>query len=101
MENRSITGTAAQLCDNHEPEYDGTIYDDWFLPSKGELNAIWENIVDDGGGNNSGVGGFADGYYWSSSEADSATAWLQYFLDGSRYYSDKDFNVRVRAVRAF
>jgi hypothetical protein len=101
MESKSITGTAAQVCDNHEPEYDGTIYDDWFLPSKDELNTIWENIVDDGDGNNSGAGGFADGYYWSSSEYDTYSAWTQLFSSGFQGDYDKTSYDSVRAVRAF
>jgi hypothetical protein len=101
MESESITGTPAQLCDNHEPEYDGTIYDDWFLPSKGELNAIWENIVDDGDGNNSGVGGFAEERYWSSSEDNGFYAWNQNFSNGYQGNPNKSYSYRVRAVRAF
>ncbi len=97
MEGESITGTAAQLCD-------ALIcggYDDWFLPSKGELDAIWDNLVNDGTGENSGVGGFADDYYWSSSESNSNDAWYQHFDDGFQDDDNKDFARRVRAVRAF
>jgi hypothetical protein len=97
MEGESITGTAAQLCD--ALSYGG--YDDWFLPSTDELNAIWDNLVDDGTGANSGVGGFAGYYYWSSSESGSGIAWGQGFGTGVQDFSGKDFNGRVRAVRAF
>ena len=97
MEGQSITGTAAQLCDGLS---EGG-YSDWFLPSKDELNAIWDNIVDDGTGANSGVGGFLYDYYWSSSESSSNDAWLQFFFDGSQYNPNKNIGNRVRAVRAF
>ena len=97
MEGKSIKGTAAQLCD--ALSYGG--YDDWFLPSKDELNAIWTNLVDDGSRSNSGVGGFAESYYWSSSEYDSSYACYQGFSNGSQKYNYKDGSVRVRAVRAF
>jgi hypothetical protein len=97
MEGKSIKGTAAQLCD--ALSYGG--YDDWFLPSKDELDAIWDNLVDDGTGSNNGVGGFAGGTYWSSSEGGSNLAWNQHFNDGNQYYNGKNGGRRVRAVRAF
>jgi len=76
-------------------------YDDWFLPSKDELNAIWTNLVDNGKGRNSGVGGFGAYGYWSSSEGSSLNAWLQsFFLDLQNSFY-KDLSTRVRAVRAF
>lgn len=76
-------------------------YDDWFLPSKDELNAIWENLVDEGNGGNSGVGGFSLDHYWSSSDYTEFAAWVQNFNDGQQGLLDKDFINRVRAVRAF
>jgi hypothetical protein len=97
----SETGRAAQLCDGLEHYYDGTTYEDWFLPSKDELNAIWDNIVNDGSGNNSGVGGFANDSYWSSSEGNSDKAWIETFNVGNQYQSIKNNNAQVRAVRAF
>lgn len=101
-DNTSETDRAAQLCDALEHEYDGTTYDDWFLPSEDELNAIWDNLVDDGDGNNSGVGGFSIGYYWSSSEFVGNThARAQTFTDGYQNVYYKHGNFRVRAVRAF
>ena len=99
MEGESITGTAAQLCD--ALSYGG--YDDWFLPSKDELAAIWANLVNDGTGLNNGVGGFANEYYWSSSEHFSYAdaAWGQGFYNGYQAGSGKIDDLRVRAVRAF
>lgn len=77
-------------------------FSDWHLPSKDELDLIWDNLVVDGAGNNSGVGGFADDYYWSSSEGTRILAWVQIFLDGGQFTDFKDSSsVRVRAVRAF
>ena len=80
---------AAQLCN------DLTVggYNDWFLPSKYELNKLYINRV--------GVGGFADGYYWSSSEYYAGYAWYQFFGDGFQGSGNEDYNARVRAVRAF
>ncbi|MBN1186646.1 MAG: DUF1566 domain-containing protein [Spirochaetes bacterium] len=91
------TGSAAKIC----KDYNGGGFSDWFLPSKDELNAIWENLVDDGTGSNSGVGGFTGTYYWSSSEGDSDEAWGQSFGSGSQSYGPKNYGTRVRAIRAF
>ena len=91
------TGSAAQVCRS----YNGGGLTDWYLPSKDELNAILDNLVDDGTGANSGVGGFAGATYWSSSEGSSSHAWGQYFYFGFQLGYYKDYAVRVRAVRAF
>jgi hypothetical protein len=85
-------------------------YTDWFLPSKDELNLMWVNLADTdegGAGTNSGVGdlgnpgGFANTFYWSSSQYISYSAWSQNFYDGTQFGPSKGFTVRVRAVRAF
>jgi hypothetical protein len=89
--------TAADLCANY---YDGT-YDDWFLPSKDELDKMYLNI---GQGNALGlgnVGGFDNYYYWSSTESDLNQAWRPDFTNGIQYSSGKVYYSRVRAVRAF
>ena len=66
----------------------------WHLPSKNELSWLYEQKAV--------VGGFATNYYWSSTENDSNTAWLQNFSFG---YQNNDYknstNIRVSAVRAF
>ena len=90
-------GTAADICVNLILAG----YSDWFLPSKDELNEMYLNI---GQGNALGlgnIGGFANNYYWSSTENDINNAWSQGFLNGgqSNYYKNANFN--VRAVRAF
>ncbi len=80
---------AAQLCN------DLTVggYNDWFLPSKDELDKLYLNRV--------AIGGFAGYYYWSSSEYSAYRAWRQGFDDGNQYDGYKHSTVRVRAVRAF
>jgi hypothetical protein len=116
-------GTGAQntdaivssVCDDGSPAalaatgYELNGYTDWFLPSRNELNLMYENLADsDGDGSNSGpadlnnVGGFASDYYWSSSQYGSETAWYIHFDYGdSDDDSDKDGDERVRAVRSF
>ena len=91
------TGSAAQVCRS----YNGGGLTDWYLPSKDELAAIWDNLVNDGTGVNSGVGGFAGRSYWSSSEGSSLHAWAQSFNPGFQLNYYKHHTNRVRAVRAF
>ncbi|MGB7511331.1 MAG: TIR domain-containing protein [Pelodictyon phaeoclathratiforme] len=68
-------------------------YNDWFLPSKEELNQLYHN--------RSAVGGFAFGIYWSSTEYAADVAWNQVFGNGSQRYNVKGSEWRVRPVRAF
>ena len=76
-------------------------YSDWYLPSKYELNLMYENI---GQGNALGlgnVGGFADFNYWSSTENDTNNAWFQGVYNGLQNYYNKNSNTYVRAIRVF
>ena len=91
------TAIAAKICANL------TLggYSDWFLPSKDELNLMYDNI---GPGDELGlgnVGNFSNDYYWSSTEGDNDNAWEQDFYDGEQGNYGKDFADGVRAVRAF
>jgi hypothetical protein len=80
---------AARLC--NEVVIEG--YTDWFLPSKEELNLLYENKEI--------IGGYEHGYYWSSSEVDSHFAWYQHFDFGFQDYLNKDFSYYFRPIRAF
>jgi hypothetical protein len=87
-------GKAAQLCANLNVNG----HKDWFLPSMGELDLIYKNLK------LTGLGGFKNAWYWSSSASDygSIAAWAQRFSDGSRNdYNHKGNAYLVRAVRAF
>ncbi len=70
-------------------------YDDWFLPSRDELNQMYQK--------QGVIGGFASDSYWSSSEYGSYGAWGQHFYNGLQYNANKDYldGLRVRACRAF
>jgi hypothetical protein len=68
-------------------------FSDWRLPTKDDLNKIYFN--------KSVVGGFAAGYYWSSTEIGADYAWYQVFTDGGQYWTIKSYSSRVRAVRFF
>ena len=84
--------------------------DDWFLPSKDELDIAFNRLAQNRvAGNDTPVGGFNKGYYWTSTSYNDRTAWTQYFMDGQQFdrVQTLDGNVipptpfRVRAVRAF
>ena len=103
---RGDTDSAARLCADL---VEGG-YGDWYLPSKEELNLMWDNLADSDGDNiNTGpsdannIGGFAASFYWSSSEFEFAelSAWEQRFSNGIMFTGNKDNNSRVRAIRAF
>jgi hypothetical protein len=88
------SGTAARICD--DLVLGG--FNDWYLPSKDELNLLYllKTVV----------GGFADTYYWSSTECAAYSAWWQKFSDGLQLCgappADKNASTdRVRAIRSF
>jgi hypothetical protein len=86
----STAGIPARLCGDLVQNG----YSDWFLPSKDELNKLYENKVV--------IGGFPDGSYWSSSESTNyVSAWQQDFTNGVQYGNDKVAANRVRAIRTF
>jgi len=83
---------AAGLCRAYSATGDGGL-NDWYLPSKDELNNLYLN--------KDAIGGFDSGYYWSSSEYFDYSAWRQYFPTGTQYNASKSHAYRFRAVRAF
>ena len=97
MNQDGYTGGAAKVCDEYTNTNTGTgVYDDWFLPSKDELNLMYVNLK------LQSVGGFADlTVYWSSSEDKAKYAWFQGFGNGVQSHLHKSYTQRVRAVRAF
>ena len=65
----------------------------WRLPTKDELNSLYLS--------KDKIGGFAYGFYWSSTEVDANDAWLQGFNDGSQASGFKFLANYVRAIRTF
>jgi hypothetical protein len=113
--NTNTATSAAALADSHTVTVSGVVYDDWYLPSKDELNQMckwvrgvaWTSdaTVCTSGTINTGSGAadFVAGGYWSSSEYSSVFVWLQGFQDGVQYggniYKNQIFY--IRPVRAF
>ena len=69
-------------------------YTDWYLPSKNELAKLYAMKL-------LGFGGFADDFYWSSTEGGGGNAWLQNFINGGQPNYDEFNTLYVRAIRAF
>jgi len=96
------TGRASQLC----ASLNIGVFNDWFLPSKDELNLMYRNLHKKGFGN-FGNGPNSESWmntvYWSSSQGNNhdLTAWRQDFGNGIQYDLSKDHIRRVRAVRAY
>ncbi len=93
---------AARICNELQVTEGGKTYGDWYLPSKEELDLMYQNkaTIDATAGVNGGSG-FASAYYWSSTEGDNSNAWGQDFGNGNQGNGSKNNALRVRAVRAF
>ncbi|MDR2596603.1 MAG: DUF1566 domain-containing protein [Treponema sp.] len=85
--------SAARLCVNLNINW----RNDWFLPSIDELDLMYKNLKQ------KGLGGFEDGFYWSSSQdaGNYTLALTKLFSDGNQYVGYKDYANNVRAIRAF
>jgi hypothetical protein len=93
--------SAAVAAREYTSTVDAITYDDWYLPSKDELNALYE-VYDV----NESVAGLAPVMYWSSSQATASQVWSQAFgdvgeiIDGQQLQRDKSDNLAVRPIRA-
>lgn len=63
--------------------------EDWFMPSKDELNIVRQNIY------LKGYGSFIGGSYWSSSEISQDSVWAQNFATGVQFKALKNGYVSV------
>lgn len=68
--------------------------DDWYLPSKYELNLLYEQ--------RDHIGDYKSlHFYWSSTETNSHYGWVHNFLRNIQKIQFKDYSSQVRAIRTF
>jgi hypothetical protein len=87
---------AASVCSIFENGDGENTFDDWYLPSKDELDLVYKNLylLDPTILNMRTT-------YWSSSESSNNEAWEISFYSGRWYSMTKTSTVGVRAVRSF
>ena len=72
---------------------------DFHVPSKGELNVLWENRNKGKlAGTFNVTGSNPAGWYWSSSPGD-VNGWAQRFSDGYQDYNFRHYDSSLRCVR--
>lgn len=78
---------AKELCEN------STVggYNDWRLPTLTELNIMYTHRGE--------IGGFTNGYYWSSTSYSSNSHYQYHFYDNTQNYYANSYRDYVRAVR--
>jgi hypothetical protein len=67
LNQRKEIGKASQICKS----FNRGVYNDWFLPSKDELDLMYKNLKQ------RGLGGFSNNWYWSSSRGSSVALGLR------------------------
>jgi hypothetical protein len=104
---------AAKICADYTVTVGQVTYDDWYLPSKDELNIMYANIGIGIPARASSdpmynIGGFTIIHptaYFSSSETGAGNAWYTFFVNGTfypaGYDSEKTTLNNVRAIRTF
>lgn len=90
-----VSGISEQPAGNFCLNYVNEGYDDWYLPSRSELNLAWINLS-----SLSLLGLLVNGLnYWSSTQRDQWQNWIQKFDNGAIGSSTKYNTNRVRPVR--
>jgi hypothetical protein len=84
-------GTAAKMC----ADYRGGGKNDWYLPSKNELDEMLKAL------SRRGDAKLAFDNYWSSSQYNANSGWLLNFPGRIENHFGKDYVQRVRAIRSF
>ena len=70
-------------------------YDDWYMPSKAELDLLVEDLY------KNGFGDFEPYYHWSSSERSDLNAWGQHFYNSVQSSYPKLFPTGSARSRCF
>ena len=85
---------AAKICEDYSVKENNITYTDWYLPSKAELNLLYQQ--------KKLVGGFVNENYWTSTEYKTNSVWIQYFGNGQQRISNSEsYANNVRAIRSF
>jgi hypothetical protein len=100
-----FTSGAAKLC----LDSTNNSKTDWYLPAIDELSLLWQNRFNvnrtlsgnSSHGSISGATQILHNIYWSSTEADSGSAWVFFFNGGAASDDNKVSTYYVRAVRKF
>jgi len=75
-------------------------YEDWCLPSKDELIAMYNGIGN--AGPYGDISNFGNGWYWSSTELDDGYAYTTFFANGYTTDEVKSYpHMRILVVRSF
>lgn len=99
--------SAAKLCyDYTNVDYGTGIYNDWFLPSIGELNHLWNNLLEvqkslTTDGNDSTVPLIKTSYWSSTQSLGGGSPGYQFSFRFGYVYSLEGSLPSVRAIRAF
>jgi hypothetical protein len=91
-----VQGSAGDYAAQIAANYQGGGFGDWYLPSKYELNLLFQKKAF--------VGLFPGFGYWSSNESGNSNAWGQDFADiwGTQFYTNRtQKHSSVRAIRSF
>jgi hypothetical protein len=93
---------AARICNELQVTSGSKTYGDWYLPSKYELDLMYDNKATiNATATANGGSGFASTQYWSSTEYNDYNTWYRNFGSGYQSYYLTYFTFRVRAVRRF
>jgi len=93
---------AARMCNELQMTEGGITYGDWYLPSKEELNLMYQNRTIINATSVANGGSYFDmEFFWSSTEYSNISAWSLDFLDGMQLPMTKNSMCAVRAVRVF
>lgn len=88
--------SAAKKISEYSYRYKGEEYNDWFMPSREELELICKNLAQHR------IGNFRIyDSYWSSSEYYPKLAWSVDFKNGDFVYTHKGGISAIRPIRAF
>jgi hypothetical protein len=93
---------AARLCNELEITENNIMYGDWYLPSKFELNLMYQNntIINTTASANGGEN-FVNNTYWSSTEISESNVWILNLSTGVESSVFKSSQNYVRAIRSF